>query len=343
MGLLVHTGGIGPIARSLSGLLIFALILVSGMSHALAQDSKSMPAGKPFTFAAIGDMPYETPGAPVQFDRLIKFVNQAKPEFTIHTGDIISGRTRCSQANYMHVKKRFDLFDTALIYTPGDNEWTDCHRMFGGEYDPIGRLAIIRQMFFANPAMSLGRKPVKLTIQPDIMPQYKDYVENRRFLKSGVIFTTVHIVGSKNNMRQDSPAAMAEYLARDRANLAWIGASFDLAIRQKAPAMVFAWQANLHATPRFNRGAPYSIAFTKTIDAVERGAKLFRKPVLVIAGDFHIFDVSPFLNSRKEPIANVTRLQVFGDDKVHATLVNVDPAGQNIFTIKPLLVPGNAP
>lgn len=302
---------------------------------------KTNIVAKPFSFAAIGDMPYETASPPVKFDRLIKAINEAQPAFTIHIGDIISGRTKCSEANYAIAKSRFNQFSSALIYTPGDNEWTDCHRIFGGQYNALNRLDIIRRMFFSNPARSLGQRPLTLQSQARLMRAFRGYPENRMFEKSGVLFATVHVVGSKNNFRLSSPEAVAEYRARDRANLAWILLAFNQAIKKAAPAIVFAWHANVHATPRFNRSAPYSPAFVKTINAIEAGAKRYGKPVLIISGDFHVFDVAPFLNVSRQPVPNVTRLQVFGDGQVHGTLVRVNPAGPNVFSIAPLLVTAN--
>ena len=35
-----------------------------------------------------------------------------------------------------------------MIYVPGDNEWTDCHRANNGGYDPLERLAFLRAMFY---------------------------------------------------------------------------------------------------------------------------------------------------------------------------------------------------
>ena len=40
------------------------------------------------------------------------------------------------------------------MYTPGDNEWTDCHRPNNGAYDPLERLNTgVRETFFATPGV----------------------------------------------------------------------------------------------------------------------------------------------------------------------------------------------
>ncbi len=332
------------LALLLAGALGSAIAWLSAGSNVWAQGKRLDPKTNPvksFTFAAIGDMPYELPSPVVKFDRLVTAINAAKPAFTFHVGDIFSGRTRCLEKHYAFVKQRFGRFENALIYTPGDNEWTDCHRMFAGQYDPLNRLDLVRRVFFADPRRSLGRKPMKLVPQPRVMPRHARYVENRRFEHGGIVFVTVHVVGSRNNARRDSPAAMAEFQARNKANLAWIKAGFDHAAKRKAKGLVFAWQANVHATPRYNRNAPYSQAYTPVIDAIEAGKRRYRQPVLVISGDFHRFEVAPFRNSRRVPIQGVTRLQVFGADRVHGTLIRVDPTGARRFTIKPLIVNEN--
>ena len=319
-------------------LAVFSLAL-PGQSTAQTQTAA---ARKPFAFTAIGDMPYELPGKPARFERLVDAIRRVSPAFTIHVGDIISGRTQCSDENFARVRRLFARFEKPLVYTPGDNEWTDCHRFFSGGFDPLERLATIRRMFFADPERSLGRRPMRLQSQARLMAQtFARYVENRRWSHNGVVFATAHIVGSNNNLQPKRPHTLPEYAAREKANLAWIAAAFDYARLNNAAALALAWQANVHRTPRFDRSAPFSSAYVKIIAAVERGATAFGRPVLVIYGDFHKFDVRPFVNLARQPVANVTHLQVFGDSAVHAVLVKVDPGGNKVFAIEPLLVPGN--
>lgn len=295
-----------------------------------------------FRFAAIGDAPYELPAEPVKFLRLVAAVNRVAPAFTIHIGDIISGRTQCSDANFKRVQELFATFEQPLVYTPGDNEWTDCHRFLGGGYDPLERLSKIRQMFFADPQKSLGRKPMALQSQGVVMREhFSAYRENQRWFYNGIVFATAHVVGSNNNLQPKRPQTLAEFAMREKANLAWIADTFALARRQKAGGLVLAWQANVHRTPRLNRDAPFSSAYTKLIDAVADGARDFGKPVLVVYGDFHTFDVRPFVNRQRLRVAGVTHLQVFGDAAVHGVLVSVKPESADVFSIQPMIVPGN--
>src|SRR5262249_21138219 len=98
-----------------------------------------------FEFCLIGDTPYgsgpNSSGDEAKFDRLIADVNSDhKIEWVLHTGDI---KTGSSLDTDKLITDRFNLyqkFRAPFIYTPGDNEWTDSHRMKEGWYNPIERL-----------------------------------------------------------------------------------------------------------------------------------------------------------------------------------------------------------
>lgn len=313
------------------------LMLLVAAAPAVAQTTE-----RPFEFVALGDMPYNIPGDYEKFERLIGRINKLSPAFTLHVGDIISGRTRCSDENFARVLGMFGQFDGPLVYTPGDNEWTDCHRLLGGRYDPLERLGFVRKMFFPVPGKSLGRKPLTVESQALVLAgRFSTYVENARFKWNGVQFASAHVVGSLNNYDEGRPEAVAEYEARNAANIAWIDDAFRIARAEDAKGLVLFWQANVHATPRLNPGAAFAKPFEATIEAVARGASAFARPVLVIYGDFHFFEVRPFVNMKREPVRHVTRMQVYGDGAVHAVRVRVDPADPALFGIAPLIVPEN--
>ena len=54
------------------------------------------------------------------------------------------------------LRDAFDDFKDPLVYTPGDNEWTDCHRTNNGSYLPTERLAKLRELFYPAPGVTLG-------------------------------------------------------------------------------------------------------------------------------------------------------------------------------------------
>jgi len=306
----------------------------------------------PFSFVAIGDMPYgERDIVYPKYKSLIGAINAGNPDFTIHVGDFKSGQSNCSNDEFQHQFEFMNTFQSALVYTPGDNEWTDCHRKNNGPFDPIERLAMIREMFFAEP-QSLGMKPMKLERQSELMPDVKTpdgkrYVENARWSKNGILFATAHIVGSNNNFEPRDVKAIAEFQARDVANIAWIKDAFAQANRSGAAALVLAIQANPFVISTPSAVFPGHSGFATSIgETFVPLARDFTKPVLLVHGDTHLFKIDrPFKKSPTDWIENITRLEVFGEFQMHAVQVTVDPArGPDLWSFRPIFNPaGRAP
>lgn len=99
---------------------------------------------EPFTFVALGDMPYEPHRDEPRFNRLIDAVNDLAPAFTLHVGDTKSGSTSCDNAQFEKILEDLNRFRAPLIYTPGDNEWRDCYKKKAGRFDPLERLETLR-------------------------------------------------------------------------------------------------------------------------------------------------------------------------------------------------------
>jgi hypothetical protein len=290
-----------------------------------------------FEFVALGDMPYR-PEDYEKVDRLIAAINTVKPAFTLHVGDIISGRTLCSDENLERSARQLAQIDSPLIYTPGDNEWTDCHRPLGGRLDPLDRLAKVRQMMFPQPGRSLGKQTINVEAQSLVMSEFPGFPENVRFEKNGVHIATAHVVGSNNNYDPDRAGAMEEFTLRNAANIAWLNQTFQRAIEANAKALVIGWQANVHpAKPNARSEA----GFSDMIKTVAQGAASFKRPVLVVYGDYHFFDVRAFEGVTGRPVPGVTKLMVYGDLHVHAVRVSVDPDSAGVFGFTPLIVPAN--
>jgi len=318
-----------------------ALTLMIGASLMPAAAAERIGGDNAFSFVALGDMPYNLPEDYTKFDRLIAAVNALKPAFTLHMGDIKSGGIPCSDEVLKKSYDQIQTFEGALVYTIGDNEWLDCHRKAAGGYNPRERLAKVREMFFATPGKSLGKTPLDVESQALLMPEFSTYVENTRFAKNGVMFFTAHVPGSNNGFEAQDPDAAPEFFARDKANVAWINASFAKASADNAKAVVIFVQAEFDES-RFPNGAmPRQSGFINTLDAIEAGAKSFGKPVLLIHGDEHYFSIAPLRNSKGKPIPGVNKLMVYGDTLVHAVRVVVDPDSSNVFGFIPLIVPEN--
>lgn len=305
---------------------VTAALLLGGCGVAAAQALR---------FVALGDMPYGPPDKSYPpYRALIERVNALQPAFTVHVGDIKAGSTLCSDEEFAAQLEHFGRYAGAVIYTPGDNEWTDCHRANNGAYDPLERLAALRQRFY-TPGRSLGRQPLPVENQSTLMPAFAAYVENQRWWAGDVLFVTVHVVGSNNNFETRDPRAVAEYFERDRANVAWLRAAFELAQARHAAAMVIAMQADPfdNQTPPDTFGAASGFRTVIGETLVPLAAR-WGKPVLLIHGDSHrlVFD-QPFV-LQKKPVPNLTRLQVPGAADVRAVEVGVDPASSEPWTIR---------
>jgi hypothetical protein len=270
-----------------------------------------------FVFTAIGDQPY---GSYEPFIKLIQKINQQKnSQFTIHVGDIKNGGSECSDTTFSDIKKMFDSFQKPLIYTPGDNEWTDCHRQSNGSYEPTERLEKIRQLFFKEPT-SLGVKSIKVQSQSKLSQEKSIYVENLRWYQDNILFMTLHQVGSNNNLDPKVPGAIKEYEARNQANLQWLESSFTLATQQNNAAIVIAMQADT-----FHPKAPKVSGFSDFIVSIEKLALEFKKPVLLIQGDSHELIVDhPLQKINNHSNKNVIRLVVPGANLTEAVEVKIN-------------------
>ncbi|ODU54951.1 MAG: hypothetical protein ABS99_08365 [Acetobacteraceae bacterium SCN 69-10] len=324
--------------RTLLGALAALAVAVAAAPPAQAQAR----GPNAFDFVAFGDMPYAIPGDYPKLERLIAAINRQQPPFTVFVGDIKGGSTPCTDAAMQKVYDMWTAFEGPLMYSIGDNEWTDCHRPKAGGYDPLERLAKVREMFFAHPEMSLGGHPMPVESEAKVFPdKFATYVENQRWSKNGVLFATVHIPGSNNDFEAFNPKTAMEYFQRNAANIAWIDDTFARAKASGAKAVVLAWQAAVYDIRQGEPEMPRASGFYQTVEAVARGAKAFGHPVLVIHGDNHEFEVNRFLDTKMKPIPMVTRLEVMGASAVHAVRVSVDPDSPGVWGFTPLIVPEN--
>lgn len=295
--------------------------------------------GAEFTFVALGDMPYgPREQAYSAFRALIAEINRRAPVFTIHLGDTKSGLDDCSDELLLEQRDFMNSFESALVYTPGDNEWTDCHRLLAGAYDPLDRLRFIREHYFPT-TLSLGGQPILLERQSDVMPGFEPYVENTRFSWGGVWFVTAHVVGSNNNFDAvEVSDATEEFLARDEADRVWLADSFDKATAADAAAVVVAIHADMFGDgfdPEEEIFARVS-GFKDFAETLITKARAFRNPVFLLFGDSHVFRVfQPFPRSA----GNLTAVEVYGGEHMHAVEITVAPDAAAVFTVKPVQNP----
>ena len=293
----------------------------------------SIAKAEPLRFIALGDLPYRAQDEETYY-ALIQEINRQKPQLSIFVGDTKSGGSPCSDTYLRKIHASFKLFEAPLIYTPGDNEWTDCHRLNAGGYDPVERLQFIRALHFAD-AKSQGKNPIALIRQSDLQPQFSEFVENAYWISGKTLFATVHIVGSNNNFAQQ-----AEYVPRNRANLAWLETVFSVANQGAIDHLVLAFQADLFYNTK--SATSDQSGLRDSILLMNKKLAEWAKPALIIHGDSHRLIIDqPFMgahtNSRR-PLHQVYRVQVMGDEQVEAVEITIDGSKNSPFSFRPLLL-----
>lgn len=254
------------------------------------------PSG-PATYAIVGDTPYGQP----QFENFPNDVAEinADPDVSLvmHLGDIKNGSSQCSTAYFEAIRADFDQFQDPLVYTPGDNEWTDCHRANNGAYWPAGpvldgdsrpaRLDEIHRIFFDRPGWTLGQDPRRVETQGGAYP------ENVVWGRSRVELGTLDVPGSDNDWLPwfEAPrtsSQIAEVNDRTAADLAWIDRIFQRAGEDGAKAVAIGIQADMWDPAIEGDPAQYD-HFTPIVQSLAQHALAFGGPVLLLNGDSHQF------------------------------------------------------
>ena len=297
------------------------------------------PEARAFDFATIGDQQYG-PDGERQWPALQSSINAANVAFTLHIGDFKSGDTVCSNELFGDRLQAFNNFEAPLIFTPGDNEWTDCHRENNGSFDPLERLSLLRRMFFSTD-QSLGRRRIALSRQSED-PRYNRYVENALWATGNVLFATVHIVGSNNNLGRNAENDR-EYEERNNANFNWLKTVFSVARDNFFAGVVIGTQANPGWSGTPVRVSQLGTGFRDSFLVIEDEAIVYGRPVLVVMGDSHIFRIDkPVLGARSgRALENLLRLEVPGSGYVHWVRVKVDPNQRGRFAFEPEDSPAN--
>ncbi len=330
-----------------------SLAMFAGLSTgpAVAQEK---PA---FSFGLWGDMPYAKAKDQPKVAALIEDMNSADIAFSIYDGDIKDGSSKCTDDIYQGAITMFNSLVKPVVYVPGDNEWTDCHRTNNGGYDNLERLAYLRKVMFAK-SESFGKETMALEHQA--MPGEK-FSENTRFSKDGVMFVGLNIPGSNNNKVNDDEKCTkksartkeqcaldnAEFEERNKANNEWLVASMDKARAAGDKGVMVVIQAD----PGFDmpeteeedesRRADYD-GYASFLDTLTEQTKQFAGQVVLVHGDTHFFKIDKSLIDATHTLANFTRVQTFGSPSIHWIKVDVDPASRNVFSFHPMIVDANS-
>ncbi len=296
-----------------------------------------------FSFAVWGDTPY-SPSEAAAVPRMVDQINRPNVDFTVMVGDIIGG-DRCDNKVYTAARDTFDSFEAPLVYTPGDNEWTDCHPF---AQDPIERLSYVRRTMFST-ARSFGARILALS------QQRPDYPENARWRVGPVVFATLNVSGSNNNhiadtsldepatprTTADREAAEREFQARDAADRDWLAQAFKEAKATRAAAVVIVMQADPDfEVPAANRAGLFADGYDRLLTALAAEATAFAKPVLIVHGDSHRLTIDhPLVHlATGQAVPNVSRTESYGSPDVGWVKVTVDVTQTEPFHSEPHLV-----
>jgi len=326
---------------AVTGTLVAAAVVLSACGSGGRAASASGDAA--YTFAVIGDIPYGD-AAVADFPKAIAQIN-ADPavQWVDHLGDIKNGSSACSDEYFQQIKTDFDQFQDPLVYTVGDNEWTDCHRVDNGGYNPLDRLAKIRQVFFPNPGHTLGQHSAAVQSQADL-----GVPENVRWQRADVGFAALDVVGSNNSLvpwtGQTTPTAeqTTEVRGRTSASVQEIHDTFADARREHQRAVVLLLQADMFSPTVVVPSPDDFSGFQPIVAAIAQEAAAYHGPVYLFNGDTHVYNSdAPLAAGSKwlsfygisQPVPNLSRVTVDGSDNAIDYLrVTINRTGPKVLT-----------
>lgn len=318
------------------------------------------------TIAVFGDWPYNQnllDHAPL----LINSVN-ADPDVSLvlHVGDIHSGSMACTSAGILppiatavpdwnqKIYFQFQQFKFPVVYTPGDNEWTDCHKTKEFKAGaPLKELASVRSLFFARPGHTLGLEDKEVFSQAQhfdpAFPADAQFVENVIWEDSRVVFVTLNVPGSNNDTLPwtngfGDPAAQAQEVAqRNAANIRWLDAAFTHAEREHAKAVVVGLQADMFDPAALVAGGDGLDQYTPFVQELANRSIHFGRPVLLLNGDSHLYEEDRPLADpasatgaihHTKPVPNLTRITVQGSTNAPAEWLKltIDTRKSQVFS-----------
>ncbi|WP_164836311.1 metallophosphoesterase [Actinacidiphila soli] len=301
-----------------------AMLTLGTVTPAMAEPGN----GHVFTLAVYGDAPYGTsPTDTAEFQATPAFIdsinNDPQVSLVAHVGDIHSGKQYCTQAYDQSVYNLWTRYQKPLVYTPGDNEWTDCHKPAegGGTYspstqqinyaldpvthqpvdyasgNPVANLDLVRSTFFSKPGSTLGNGKQHVLSQAQVYdrahPNDSKYIENVMWQEKGIQFVTLNIPGGSNNdadvwygAPSQSAAQAKEVSERTAADLRWLDRAFAQAQEDHSTkGVVILTQADMWDLD--SNTAAHLTGYNPFVASIASHTTQFGKPVLLFNGDSH--------------------------------------------------------
>jgi hypothetical protein len=334
------------------------LAAFAGSAKEKEDEKEGSHESQEYRIALFGDQPYNALGKS-QYPALLADINRAHVAFSVHDGDLKSGGDGpCSDSLYYTALDYFNSLERPLIFTPGDNDWTDCWGRYGTSTlpfsDPEERLNFERALFFSTDR-SLGQHTLKLTRQTS-----EGYPENQRWTRGPVVYLALNVQGSNDNFAYLETEAGTgvpvrsnaeiqrqrnEQMARKAANFRWLDEGFDYAKQVQAKGVMIIWQANPNFNNEENLTNPHDWdAYPPYVDKLRSLTEAFQGQVVLVHGDSHYFKVDKPINHTTGGgvLGNFTRLETFGARNTHWVSVRIDADDPNLFIFEPRIVPANA-
>ena len=285
---------------------------------------------QPITIGLFGDTSYSQRERAL-LPKLMAEMDSEDLAFVIHDGDIKSGGAVCSDEAFLDILGIFKASRHPLIYVPGDNEWTDCHRLSNGSYDPLERLDKLRALFFPDDK-TLGQRQFSLLRQSQ-NPAFAAYRENVRWEAAGVVFVGLNLPGSNNNYdgTQRGSGPSKEFLQRSPVISLWLAQSFARARAIQAAGLMLVVQAN----PGFEAAADGKAypGYKDFLNQLRDETLSFSGQVVLVHGDSHQQQINqPLRNlSTQEVIPNFTRVETYGSPWMGWIKATVNPSDPKVF------------
>ena len=301
----------------------------------------------------------------VLYAELRDSINDSNAPFAFHAGDVKSGRQPCYTSKYFdRFEQLANSLDMPVVFTPGDNDWTDCHNDIESFRWTTQKHALenVRDRFYSNrddAGPILGSNTDAWSIQVTT-EENANYPELQRFMYNEIMFVVVHVVGGNNNRQTtcfnwfdtsfSCPfslfltdlccfGARWEYNARNSKVNEFLQQSFGVAAGAGAKGVVVLAQAaifNLDDEP-FERFTDGFFDFWHTLRTETLS---FGKPVVYVHGDAHRFkDYIPDIDGVP---SNLQALMVPGADEVGWVEATINPDASPVFSFE-LIDIANAP
>ena len=138
-------------------------------------------SSRPYAIGLWGDLPYSDEQAEGVW-KMIDDMNAQRLAFSVHDGDLKAGGGECTDDVYYTALNYLNSLKAPAMFTPGDNDWTDCDRASAGGYNSLERLEFERQVLFSTPS-SLGQHPMRQEVQADALCREPSLERRRRGLR----------------------------------------------------------------------------------------------------------------------------------------------------------------